>query len=634
MNLRILSTRKEQQPLLRKRVQRKVDVSRLGMALLLVTVVVGLLPVSSFFSAVQAQTLHRYDISFDHAVHHEATIAVEFPNVDEQPLQVRMSRTSPGRYAIHNFAKNVYQVKAFDSQGNPLEVQRPNPQQWDVLGHDGFVRFEYTLFANRGDGTYSQVDESHAHLNIPATFVYARNYMHRPIELKVQVPEGSNWKVATQLKELDPSTFYAPNGYYFIDSPIEMSDYHLRERMVDGQLIQLALHTPASDSEVNAYFAKVMAIVEAQRDVFGELPEFDFGRYTFLSCYMPQASGDGMEHRNSTIVTNRKPMEEPLAETSIGTISHEFFHAWNVERIRPASLEPFDFEEANMSGALWFAEGFTSYYTNLILARAGIMTPEEYIQSLNRTLNYVMLSPGQDFFNPIEMSYRAPFVDAATAIDPDNNTNIFISYYSYGSLLGLALDLKLRTETTQTLDDYMRTLWAQYGKNEQAYTLKDLEGTLAELAGDSLAQSFFERHIYNSDMPDMKELLSRVGVSLDLAAANAPYLGVSSRWNPASEAWELTSDPRKGSPAYISGLNRGDFITSVAGLGLDAERSLDDVVSGRRVGQQLEVEYRRWGLSKSTTVVLQADPSMQASVMRRPSKEQKQAFDSWVSTKE
>ena len=622
------STRKNQ-----TYIQVELPKKRVGGLSIVAVMIVGLLSVSGLVSKVQAQTLHGYEISFENAVHHEASIAVEFPNVDEQPLQVRMSRTSPGRYAIHNFAKNVYGVKAFDSQGNELEVQRPNPQQWDVLGHDGFVRFEYTLFANRGDGTYSQVDESHAHLNIPATFVYARNYMHRPIELKVNLPEGLNWKVATQLKTLTPTTFYAPDAYYFMDSPIEISDYHLRERMVDGQLIQLALHTPASDSEVNAYFAKVMAIVEAQREVFGELPEFDFGRYTFLSCYMPQASGDGMEHRNSTIVTNRKPMEEPLAETSIGTISHEFFHAWNVERFRPASLEPFDFEEANMSGALWFAEGFTSYYTNLILARAGIITAEEYVQGLSRTLNYVMLSPGQQFFNPIEMSYRAPFVDAATAIDPDNNSNTFISYYSYGSLLGLALDVTLRTETSVNLDDYMRTLWSHYGKKEQPYSLKDLEATLAEMVGDSLAQSFFEHHIYDSQMPDMAEMLARVGVELTQVAENEAYIGVSSRWSGDEEAWEIVSDPQIGSPAYLAGLNRGDMVHTLAGLGLSSERSIDEVVASKRVGQTVDVEFRRWGVPKEASVILQANPRMQSSIMRRASREQKDAMEAWIQSR-
>ena len=584
----------------------------------------------SIYSSLKAQTVHHYTISFEQAKHHEARISVEFPNIDEQPFQVRMSRTSPGRYAIHNFAKNVYDVQAYDKQGNELEIIRPNPQQWDVGGHDGFVRFEYTLFANRGDGTYSQIDETHAHLNIPATFVYARNYPQRPIELDIKLPKNSGWKVATQLRQLSQTLYFAPDFYYFMDSPIEISDYHLRERMVDGQLIQLALHTPASDREVNEYFAKVMAIVEAQREVFGELPEFDFGRYTFLSCYMPQASRDGMEHRNSTIVTNAKPTEEPLANTSISTISHEFFHAWSVERLRPVSLEPFDFEEANMSGALWFAEGFTSYYTNLILARAGVIAPDEYVEGLARTLNYVMLSPGSRFFSPIEMSYRAPFVDAATAIDPDNNDNIFISYYSYGSMLGLALDLTLRTETETTLDEYMRTLWQQYGRNEQPYSIKDLESTLASVAGDSLADGFFARHIYSSEMPDLQQLLGRVGVELALENDNQPYLGPSTRWVEEDKSYEISSVPQMGSPAYEAGLRLGDRIVSIDGLRVEVNRNPNSIIESKRVGQVVDIDFTRWGMSKNVRVELKANPRMKTERVRRPSRSETVAFGEWI----
>ncbi len=143
-----------------------------------------------------------------------------------------------------------------------------------------------------------------------------------------------------------------------------------------------------------------------------------------------------MEHRNSTIVTSTRSLADG-ADRNIGTVSHEFFHCWNVERIRPQSLEPFNFEDANMSGELWFAEGFTSYYDDLTLTRAGLIAQEDYIKGLTGTFNYVWNSPGRQFFNPIEMSYQAPFVDAARSVDDINRDNTFISYYSYGSMLGL-----------------------------------------------------------------------------------------------------------------------------------------------------------------------------------------------------
>ena len=594
------------------------------------TKILLLLVVTLFVSTrADAQTVNEYTISFENAVHHEANIKATFSNLDLKPLEIRMSRTSPGRYAIHNFAKNVYGVKAYDKDGNELEITRPNPQQWDVHGHDGTVTFEYTLYANRGGGTYSQVDESHAHLNIPATFVFPRDYQHRPVHVTFDVREDLNWQVATQLKRMDGDTYYAPDTYYFMDSPTEIADFHLREEMVDGQLIRLALHTRASDREVNEYFGKVMDIVRAQRDVYGELPDFDYGEYTFLSCYMPNASGDGMEHRNSTIVTGSKDLDEPLGEYRISTISHEFFHAWNVERIRPASLEPFDFEEANMSGELWFAEGFTSYYTGLMLARAGIRTPEEYVEGLDGTLNYVINSPGRQFFNPIEMSYRAPFVDAATSIDPTNNNNIFVSYYSYGSVLGLALDLSLRTTNNGlNLDDFMKLVWEKYGKTEIPYSIRDLEAALKEYAGSEFATQFFEEYIYNSNMPDYRTLLSEFGVDFELENPGKASLGGTIRAR--GGVWKLTSNALIGSPLYEAGIEAEDEIISIGGTRLSSVESVDEILDRRRPGQTVEIVYSRWGEEKRVRVTLVESDQIKTEIDNRANRQARSKRASWI----
>src|SRR5690606_20112555 len=179
----------------------------------------------------------------------------------------------------------------------------------------------------------------------------------------------------------------------------------------------------------------------------------------------------------------------------------EFFHCWNVERIRPKSLQPFDFSRANMSGDLWFAEGFTSYYDDLSMARAGIISKEKYIQGLIGTFNYVWTSPARQFFNPIEMSYQAPFVDAAKSVDETNRENTFISYYSYGSMLGLALDLSLRGKGLN-LDDFMKRMWTDFGKKQIYYTVDDLHKTLNSYAGKEFGDHFFNNYIYKSGMPD------------------------------------------------------------------------------------------------------------------------------------
>lgn len=564
-------------------------------------------------SGLVAQTTTHYEVSFENRVHHEAQIQITFENLENKVLEVRMSKSSPGRYAIHEFAKNVYAVKATDGQGNALTVTRPNPHQWNVSGHQGTVIFEYTLYANRAGGTYSGIDESHAHLNIPATFAWARNLGHRPVEVHYNIPEGSNWKVATQMKDMGNNTFWAPNTYYFMDSPTEIADFHLRERQIEGQNIRLALHTPASDAEVDAYFAEVVKIVEQQAAVFGELPSFDFGEYTFLSCYVPNASGDGMEHRNSTYVVSSKPTDRPLGNTSMGTISHEFFHAWNVERIRPASLEPFDFEDPNMSGELWFAEGFTSYYTNLIRARSGNITAEQYVNGVGGSVSYVMNAPGRKFFNPIEMSYRAPFVDAASAIDPDNNANIFISYYTYGSVLGLALDMSLRTmDKGLNLDGYMAYVWKTHGSPEIPYSVRDLQARLGEYAGEAFATEFFEKHIFNSEMPDYVSLFKQMGVVFENPSPNSPTLGafVSVR----NGLGEMRQNTLTGSPFYQAGIEREDKIVSINGTSMAdfKGRNVDELVSDRKPGDKVQVIIDRWGKQMTKTVTLAANQNMRS----------------------
>ena len=556
--------------------------------------------------SLQAQTYNEYELSFDNAVHHEANIKIKFRNLENKVLEVRMSRSSPGRYAVHEFAKNVYNVKATDGNGKALPITRENPYQWNVAGHNGTVNFEYTLYANRAGGTYSGIDESHAHLNMPATLAWARGLDQRPIKVKFNVREDRNWKVATQLKDLGNNTFYAPNSYYLMDSPTEIADLYFRERNVDGQTIRLALHKDGTtDAEVDAYFEETMGIVMQQKAVFGELATYDFGQYTFLSCYMPNASGDGMEHRNSTYVVSGLPVERPLGSTSMGTMSHEFFHSWNVERIRPKSLEPFSFEDANMSGELWFAEGFTSYYTALMQARSGSISPEQYVNGLGGSVGYVVNAPGRTFHNPIEMSYQAPFVDAATSIDPTNLSNIFISYYTYGSVLGLALDMSLRTmDNGKNLDDYMKYVWEKQGKTEIPYTVRDLQARMAEYAGESFANEFFGKYILDSQMPDYASLFKKMGVTYTNRAEGRASIGGNIRNQRGG--WQLTGNATVGSPIYKAGIESEDVILSLAGTVLTDDSNINEIIAAHKPGDTIEIKYRKiWGEDKTSKLTLE-----------------------------
>jgi len=574
-----------------------------------------------------AQSITRYEISFNRAVHHEADIRITFSNIDDQVLQVVMSRSSPGRYALHEFAKNIYDVQAHNSKGEPLNIYRTKTNQWSITGHDGTVIFSYVLYGNRGDGTYSQIDESHAHLNMPATFAWAKGLEKRPIEITFKTREDLNWKVATQLEQVQGTTYYAPNLDYFLDSPTEIADLHARETILDGHRIQLALHTKATVSEVDDYFTKLTKIVEAQKRVFGEFPAFDYNRYTFLGCFVPNASGDGMEHRNSTYVVNPKSQDTPLGETSLGTMSHEFFHAWNVERLRPASLEPFDYEEANMSGELWFAEGFTSYYTNLILVRAGLMTEQADLNSLTFPLDAVINGIGRAYHNPIEMSYQAPFVDAAVSIDPTNRENTFISYYTYGSILGLALDLSLRSAfENKNLDDYFKLLWKSYGKKEIPYTIQDLKHTLTAYTNASFSNQFFDRYVYRSELPSFDELFKKVG--LVLSHSNKERASLSVMLRTQNNQLVLATNPLKGTGLYEAGLSIYDRLVSIDQIPLTDLASLNNVLLSKRPGESIEVEFDRWGERKKARVKLDADnrlalnpdPTAKVDVLQRKKK--------------
>ncbi|EDP71080.1 hypothetical protein FBALC1_01312 [Flavobacteriales bacterium ALC-1] len=565
-----------------------------------------------------------YTISFENANHHEAEINVVFKGLKSGEAEFRMSRTSPGRYAIHEFAKNVYNVKVTDSKGNSLEATRPDPYSWKVKDHDGTINVSYTLYANHGDGTYAQVDETHAHLNIPATFMYAPSLADSEIEIKFNVREDLGWKVATQLKPLEGNTYYAKNLQYFMDSPTEISNHMVRSFDVDGQKVSFALHHNGTEAEFDDYFEKVKKTVLQQKAVFGELPTYDHGEYTFLGCYILNATGDGMEHRNSTIVTSTRSLANG-ADRNIGTVSHEFFHCWNVERIRPQSLEPFDFEEANMSGELWFAEGFTSYYTNLMLCRAGLIEQNDYIKGLTGTFNYVWNSPGRQFFNPIEMSYQAPFVDAARSVDEVNRSNTFISYYSYGSMLGLALDLSLRAQDLN-LDDYMKLVWNTYGKVEKYYTIDDLHQTLNSYAGAEFGDTFFNSYIYKSKMPDFKTLFRTVGVELK-QNTDKPAFGLRLRNQ------VIASNTQVGSSAYKAGLEKGDKLIKIGSVEINETSDLNKILTDAKLNQTIEVVYERFGKQQSTKMTLDADRSYDITSSENISEKVKVNRNAWLGAK-
>ena len=565
-----------------------------------------------------AQAPVQYAVAFPNALHHEAQVKVTFRDLPAGPLQVRMARSSPGRYALHEFAKNVYNVQATNGKGQPLNVTHPDPYGWEVTGHDGTVTFTYTLFGDRTDGTYAGIDWRHAHLNMPATLAFARGLEQRPAQVTFDLPTG--WQVATQLRpEAAANTYYAPHLQYLMDSPTSLGEQQVRTWQEQGKTIEIKALQDGTPAELDAYAAQTKKIVAEAAAIYGELPAYDFGRYTFIANYLPQTSGDGMEHRNSTSLTSSAPLRGSGLERNLGTVAHEFFHSWNVERIRPKDLEPFDFERANMSSNLWFAEGFTQYYGTLLMRRADIYDNTKYAESaLSGLVGALLLSPGAGINSPVYMSQQAPFVDAAVSIDPNDYANTYLSYYYIGGANALALDMLLRQQHNTTLDAYMRAMWQQYGSKQQnyaparPYTLDDLQRVLGEVARDTaFAGQFFRQHIRGHERPNFTELLAPAGFLVRPAHAGAASIGLNRlTFNPDSTA-TVAGSSIVGSPLYLAGLDREDQLTQLDGQPIANRQAFAALLARHKPGDVVPVQYRSRGQQRTAQLTLSDDPMLE-----------------------
>ncbi len=308
-----------------------------------------------------AQDTITYHISFPDAVHHEAQISLEVGGLSTNTLTAIMSKSSPGRYSEHNFAKNVYNIKAFGSDSTVLPITRTAPNKWQVTGIENTLYLSYTLYANYPSGTYSGIDRDFANINMPSALMWLEGMESLPVKVVFHLTDTSNWKIATQLITLDSAKhqYFAPDLQYLMDSPCILGDFSVKEFYAGHDKhvkIRMAVNSEATPQELEQFAEMTSKVIREQEAVFGELPQFKNNQYTFLCSYGPSFQGDGMEHRNSSMISSPLPLSGNLNRL-IGTVSHEFFHVWNIERIRPKSLEPFDFTRANMSGELWFGEG-------------------------------------------------------------------------------------------------------------------------------------------------------------------------------------------------------------------------------------------------------------------------------------
>nr|WP_244649000.1 PDZ domain-containing protein [Sphingomonas sp. CFBP 13714] len=317
-----------------------------------------------------------------------------------------------------------------------------------------------------------------------------------------------------------------------------------------------------------------------------------------------------MEHRNSTIIS--QPRSFTAANfAQIDTLSHEFFHSWNVERIRAAELEPFDFTRANPTPSLWLAEGFTQYYGPLMIRRAGESAIDAYLRGVGSTVNALTTGTARRYGGPQEMSLRAPFVDAAKSIDA-TNPNIFVSYYTYGAGLALALDLTLRQRYPGiTLDTFMRHLWQTFGKPERPYTRADLSRALGEVTKDpAFADAFFRTSVDAEALPDYAPLLDQAGLKLRPANPTAAWLG-NVRLKTTGTDVRIDGAPAPDTPLYRAGLDNGDQIVSLGGTVITSDADAAAALGRYKPGQTADITYRQRGLDRRATLTFLADPTVE-----------------------
>ncbi|MEE2777475.1 MAG: PDZ domain-containing protein [Acidobacteriota bacterium] len=557
-------------------------------------------------TGVAAQPSISYRLSFPGYRHHEAHVELRVEGLSG-PLEMRMARSSPGRYRLHEFARNIYAASAVDGGGEAIALRRPDSSAWIADTHDGIVVFSYTVYGDLVSGTYSAIDETHAHLNPPSVLVRPIG-IGGPVEVRIAPPEP-DWRIATQLEPTeDPHVFRSPSLDYLLDSPIEIGNFVLREwqQGTPPQAFRMAVHHRGTNAEIDDYIEMTRAVVAAGEAVFGELPSFDFGTYTFLVDYLPWADGDAMEHRNSTPLVSSLELAES-AITLLETLSHEFFHVWNVERIRPEALEPFPFDETIHTDALWFAEGFTNYYDGLLLRRADLWSDVRFARDLTETIDRVVRSPGPGFGSPVDMSRRAAFRDRGVWVDPQNAGNTFLSYYFYGEAIGLALDLQMRGECGSSLDALMQAAWRGLGADETPYDITDIEALLGELCGADWAHLFFADHVRGSSIPDYAPLVAQAGFSIERRNPGAAWAGEPDI-SFSIDGAEITSPTRVGTPFYAAGVDTGDTIVSIDGRRMRRSRNWERVVEQASPGDRLELEVHGRAGMRRVAVRLIEDP--------------------------
>ncbi|RCJ19353.1 peptidase M61 [Nostoc sp. ATCC 43529] len=570
-----------------------------------------------------APTIH-YLVAMPQPETHLFEVTLRLVNYPWPILDLKLPVWTPGSYLVREYAKNLQDFVAF-AEDKPLPWRKISKNHWQIDKVDvSELTIRYRIFANELSVRTNHLDATHGYFNGAAIFFRIPGSEKQPIRVTI-VPPHPEWQVTTALPSIDEekNTFLASDFDTLVDSPFEIGRHELYQFEVLGKPHELAIWGEGN-YQVQQMIADIQKIIQVEAQMFGGLP---YERYVFLLHLFSQAFG-GLEHKNScSLIYQRFGFRVPEKyDRFLQLVAHEFFHLWNVKRIRPKALEVFDYDQENYTPCLWFCEGTTSYYDLLIPLRAGIYDAKSYLNHLSKEITRYQTTPGRKVQPLSESSFDAWI----KLYRPDANSgNSQISYYLKGEMVSLLLDLLIRSthSNQRSLDDVMLKMWQQFGEAEIGYTQEQLQEVIESVAGIDLAD-FFKRYIHTTEDLPFNQYLEPFGLQLVAEQQEEPYLGV--RIN-TENGREIIKFVEAGSPAQAGGIDAGDELLAIDGIKVTAN-SLSDRLKDYQPNDKIEVALFHQDELRTYSITLGSpNPTKyQVKPVDSPDSRQQQNFAAWL----
>ncbi len=516
-------------------------------------------------STSQVAPTINYQVAMPNPQNHLFEVTLHLLGYSLSTLDLKMPVWTPGSYLVREYAKHLQDFSAFNDN-KALNWHKLAKNHWQVDTSDiSEITIRYRIFANELTVRTNHLDATHGYFNGAALFFRIPEFDSLPIHVSIQTPHPQ-WQITTALPVVaeQANTFIATNFDTLVDSPFEIGTHQLHDFEVRGKPHQLAIWGKGNATP-QPMIEDMKKIIEVEAQMFGGLP---YERYLFLLHLSGQSFG-GLEHKNScSLIYQRFGFSDrEKYERFMQLVAHEFFHLWNVKRIRPKELEVFDYDQENYTPSLWFCEGTTSYYDLMIPLRARIYNVKSYLNNLSKEITRYLTTPGRKVQPVSESSF-----DAWIKLyrQDANSPNSQISYYLKGEMISLLLDLLIRDRhnNQRSLDDVLLKLWQQFGKDEIGYTASQLQQMIESVAGIDLTD-FFQRYIHGKENLPFNEYLEPFGLQLFADTPEEPFLGIKVVNNNGKESIKFVE---ADSPAQIAGIDAGDELLAIDGIKVTANQ--------------------------------------------------------------